>query len=214
MIGEGILRPDLAKVHARIVDFSCELTPAPEQLEELRATFADSGEYKDFPWLFLNRYTASHKLHTAWEIVTSPERRVNRLGVEFRVWTGRRIRAEFEAKPVADLVRALSEWEMEATFDCSVNLLYPEEGWISRISLPMRLFEYTDLPFDEFRGFRAVKTENGRTAYSIIVDRPENKALAHVVQFSHSAAIDDRLADVILTQGAYISSLFVRRDEE
>lgn len=208
------MRPDLPKVHATAVEFSCQLTPAPEQLEHLRAAFADSGEYKDFPWLFLNRYRASHRLHTALAIVTGPERGGNRVGVEFRFWTGIRIRGEFEAKPVADLVRALSEWELEATFDCSVRLLYPEKGWISCISLPMRLFQYTELPFDEFRGFRAAKVEDGRTVYSIIIDRPENKGLSHVVLFSHSAAISDRLGDVILGQGAHISSLFVRPDEE
>lgn len=212
-IGDGILRPDLAKVHARTVEFSCELAPAPEQLERLRATFADGSEYKDFPWFFLNRYRASHKLHTTWAIVTGPDRAGNRLRLDFRFWVGVRIRGEFEAKPVADLVRALSEWEMETTFDCSVSLLYPEEEWVSRISLPMRLFQYTELPFDEFRGLRAAKVEDGRTVYSIIIDRPENKALSHVVVFSHSAAISDRLGDVILAQGAHISSLFVRRHE-
>jgi hypothetical protein len=77
----------------------------------------------------------------------------------------------------------------------------------------MRLFEYDDLPFDEFRGFRAVKVENGRAAYSIIVDRPESKDVSHVVLFSHSAAVSDQLGDLILGQGARISSLFVRRHE-
>jgi hypothetical protein len=119
----------------------------------------------------------------------------------------------FKTRPVIELVRAISEWDVEAVFDCTVALLYPEKGWTSRISLPMRLLEYADLPFDEFRGFRAVKVENGRTAYSVIVDRPENKTLSHVVVFSHSASMTDRLGDDILAQAAHISSLFVRPDE-
>jgi hypothetical protein len=77
----------------------------------------------------------------------------------------------------------------------------------------MRLLEYSDLPFDEFRGFRALKIEEGKTAYSIIIDRPENKAISHVVQSSHSSRIHTHLADTILAQGARISSLFIRRED-
>lgn len=210
----ALLRPDLARVHARVLEFSCEVTPRPEQLQRLQSAFARSEHYGEFPWLFLNRYKASGLMHVATALVSRSNQRDSSLEIEFRFGTRARFTLPFKTKPVIELVSVLSEWKTEAIFDCTVNLLYPEKGWTSRISLPMRLFEYVDLPFDEFRGFRAVKVEDGRTAYSVIVDRPENKTLSHVVLFSHSAPINDRLGDDILVQGANISSLFVRADEE
>ena len=208
------MRPDLATVHARALEFSCDVALRPEELEQVRAAFRRTDAYKEFPWLFLNRYRASGVTHLTSAIVSSSRQRDKSLRLEFNFWTRARVAAGVKAKSVADLVRALSQWELEATFDCSVALLYPEKGWTSRVSLPVRLFEHLELPFDEYRGVRAVKVEDGRTAYSIIIDRPENKDLSHVVLFSHSATIDDQLGDVILGQGAQISSLFVFPDEE
>ena len=208
------MRPDLARVHARALEFSCELTPRPQQLQQLQSAFARTEHYKDLPWLFLNRYRASRMLHVASAVVSSARQKDEALRLEFNFWARARVPLEFKTKPVADLVRALSQWELEATFDCSVALLYPEKGWTSRVSLPMRLFEHIELPFDELRGVRAVKVEDGKTAYSIIIDRPENKTLSHVVLFSHSAPVTDRLGEDILAQAVHISSLFVRPDEE
>lgn len=210
------MRPDLAKVHARTLEFSCRVTPQPEQLEHLRTAFGRSDSYKDFPWFFFNRYRASHVLHTSAAVVNPSKREANSLALQFSFFARTRVTADFETKPkpVADLVRLLSEWDAEATFNCSVGLLYPKKGWTSRIALPMRLLEYDDLPFDEFRGFRAVKVEDGKTAYSVIIDRPENKALSHSVLFSQTAAINDVLADIILGQGAHISSLFIHPGQE
>jgi hypothetical protein len=207
------LRPDLATVHARALEFSCELALGPEELEQLRGAFRRTDGYEELPWLFLNRYRASGVAHLASAVVTSARQRDKSLRLEFNFWTRARVAAGVKAKAIADLVRALSQWEIEATFDCSVALLYPKKGWTSRVSLPVRLFEHLDLPFDELRGLRAVKIEDRKTAYSVIIDRPENKSLSHVVQFSHSAAINDHIGDDILARGAYISSLFVRADE-
>jgi hypothetical protein len=208
------LRPDLATVHARALEFSCDVALRPEELEQVRAAFRRTDGYEELPWVFLNRYRASGVAHLASAIVSSSRQRAKSLRLEFNFWTRAPVAVGLKAKPVADLVRALSHWEVEATFDCSVALLYPEKGWTSRVSLPVRLFEHLELPFDELRGVRAVKIEDGRTSYSIIIDRPENKDLSHVVLFSHSATINDQLADVMLEQGGHISSLFVRLDQE
>ena len=207
------MRPNLARFHVTSVDFCCDLQLEPAEFERLSSAFRDDKNYMGFPWFFGNSYTAGRASHLASAAVVSIKGKATALHVHFEFSRRRLLPPNVELRPLSDLLSLISEQESESKFDCTVALEYPDKGWGSLVSLPMRLLEYRDLPFDEFRGFRAVKIQEGKTAYSIIIDRPDNKAISHAVQFSNSGRIEASLADTILAQGVRISSLFIRRED-
>ena len=76
----------------------------------------------------------------------------------------------------------------------------------------MHLLDLPSMPFDEIRGFRAVKFAGGKkTRYSIIVDRPENKDFHQSITFTLTARLTPSLIDSVLAEGISISQQFVRR---
>jgi hypothetical protein len=183
------------------------------ELQRLTSAFPDDKNYRELPWLFADSYSVRRARHFASLVVTSVKGKAAALHVHFEFSRRRLLPPNLELRPLSDFLSLIPEQESEGTFDCTVALQYPEKGWVSLVSLPIRLLEYSDLPFDEFRGFRAVKTEDGKTAYSIIIDSAETKAILHLVQFSYSGRVHSKLADVILKEGARISSLFIRPEE-
>jgi hypothetical protein len=66
-----------------------------------------------------------------------------------------------------------------------------------------------NLPFDELRGFRAVKRGNGDLLYSLIIDRPTNRDISHSITFSFSMRLDKNLPLTVLERARDISRLFV-----
>lgn len=207
------MRPNLARFHATSLDFCCDLELEPAEFKGLTSAFPDDKNYRELPWIFANSYSVGRARHFASAVVMPAKGKATTLHVHFEFSRRRLLPPNLEPRPLSDYLSLVSEQESESKFDCTVTLEYPEKGWRSLVLLPMRLLEYSDLPFDEFRGFRALKIEEGKTAYSIIIDRPENKAISHVVQSSHSSRIHTHLADTILAQGARISSLFIRRED-
>ncbi|MDP2949269.1 MAG: hypothetical protein Q8P22_07000 [Chloroflexota bacterium] len=207
------MRPNLARFHATSLDFCCDLELEPAEFEGLTSAFPDDKNYRELPWIFANSYTVGRARYFASAVVMPAKGKATALHVHFEFSRRRLSPPDPELRPLSDFLSLVSEQESERKFDCTVALEYPDKGWGSLVLLPMRLLEYSGLPFDEFRGFRAVKIEEGKTAYSIIIDRPENKAISHAVQFSHSSRIEASLADTILAQAVRISSLFIRPEE-
>lgn len=207
------MRPNLASFRARSVEFWCHLDLETTEFDRLTSAFPDDKNYRELPWLFADSYSLRKARHFASAVVTAPKGKTKAIHVHFEFSRQPVLPADLQAKPLSDLVGLASERALEGAFDCTVTLEYPEKGWRSLVSLPMRLLEYRDLPFDEFRGFRAVKVQEGKTAYSVIIDRAENKAILHLVQFSYSGPVDSKLGDTILKEGARISSLFIHREE-
>ena len=207
------MRPNLARLHATSLAFWYTLRLEASQLQQLTSAFPDDKSYRALPWLFADSYSVRGARQFASLVVTSVKGKATALHVHFEFSRGRLLPPDIKVRPLSDFLSLMSEQESEATFDCTVTLEYPEKGWVSVVALPMRLLEYGDLPFDEFRGFRAVKIEAGKTAYSVIIDRPENKGISHVVRFSHSGRTGAKLAETILREGTRISLLFIRPEE-
>lgn len=119
------------------------------------------------------------------------------------------VKFEEETRNIADLFDAVTRLDVETEARCEAEFRYPDDHWSSAVKLPWRPLEMEVLPFDEFRGFRAVKLRNGDVLYSIIVDRAANSDIAQSLTFSYPARLDGHLPLAVLRRAVEISRLFV-----
>lgn len=206
------LEPDLVSPNISYIEFSGRLRLGRDRI---RRIMHEEKTGKERVLILANPYRSEGKDHFASAIAHPVLRKpdILRLQVTF----SRRSALEFEheeAKPVRYLFDLIAKDRIETTLRCSLFFHYPSASWDSSIILPLMPFDIPSMPFDEIRGFRAVKLADDRkTKYSIVVDRPESKDYHHAVTFSFVASFDHEVVASLLKEGISISRQFVRPHE-
>jgi hypothetical protein len=197
--------PDLAGVHATrlsliiaLPDTAGNVLPQSLNVDANRA--AQTG--------FVSNYVRGRKKHQAYAhfIPSRGKGFPRRLHVLYDLEP---VEFEGETRTIPDLFAALTALDAHSDAVCSADFEYRDTQWSSLLKLPWRPLEMERLPFDEFRGFRAVKLRNGDVLYSIVVDRPTSEEIAHSLRFSYPARLDGHLPATLLERAVEISRLFV-----
>ncbi len=106
-------------------------------------------------------------------------------------------------QPLSKMLSCLANIKKNLTFEVTAQFGYPVKKFKSRIALPIKLAD--DEIFDEVRGMRLVKLADGKNLFTLIVDRPDNKNIYHVVVFSYVGNISDTLPKTIFDEAISIS---------
>lgn len=198
------LAPDLAVVNCTELDLLVEM-PAEAAgsvatklgialPQALKADYVENYSrgrvpHQAYGWFVAGRgRKAAHTLHLVYDLAPAP-------------FPG--------ARGVRDLFQALGELDLRSEVRCEARFRYPDDAWSSIVALPWKLLQEGVLPFDEFRGFRAVKLQGDELLYTIIVDRPTNSAIAHFLSFSNVARLDSETPGALLEQATRISRRLV-----
>ena len=202
------ITPDLAGVHATRLSFEIELSNAAvsQLLQRLGVEKADvSGT------TFVSDYSKRRKKHQAYAVLGAEHaERVRGFPRAILVlYDLAPVAFGPDTRPVVELLSALTELDLEAEVECTAGFEYSGADWASVVALPWQPLQMPGLPFDEFRGFRAVKKRNGDVLYHVIVDRPTNEEVSHAVSFSYPAKLDMNLPVTLLQRAVDISKLFV-----
>lgn len=196
---------DLAAVHATGLSLAVELSEVDSGslLQHLGLDVTSASKTQ-----FVSNYSREGRKHQAWAYLSSrrgkgPPRAI-RLSYDLQP-------VEFgeQTRSIAELLQGLTELDVRAEADCFAAFEYSDDDWSSIVSLPWQPLRMEALPFDEFRGFRAIKTLEGEVLYNIIVDRATNREISHSLTFSYPARLDGRLPLSVLERAAEISRLFV-----
>jgi len=203
------MQPDLASQNVSLFEFSGQLQLGRNRIRDVMRQ-GKAGPARVL--IFQSSYKAAAKDHFASAVAYPTPRKPDSLLVDITYSLAPALHFKHEeARPVTELLELLAKERTETTFRCTLVLRYPSRAWNSPVKLPLHLIDLPSLPFDEIRGFRAVKFANGRkTRYSIIVDRPENRDFHHSVNFSFTARFDSSIIDVLLKEGVSVSRQFIR----
>jgi hypothetical protein len=206
------LQPNLASLNVTELEVTGRLPLGRDRVREIMAH--EKQDASDI-LIFANSYDVDGNEHFASAVAFPVSRKpdVLEVSVTFSVSPPLLFRHE-KAKPVSHFFDLLAKQPVETTLRCALSLSYPSRRWASSVRLPMSLFDVPAMPFDEIRGFRAVKFANAtKTRYSIIVDRPENRDYYQSINFSFTASLTSPLIDTLLRDGVSISLQFVRPRE-
>ncbi len=206
------MEPDLVSANISYFEFSGRLRLGRDRIRQI---MEQEKVGKERVLILANPYMSDGKDQFASAIVYPVPRKPDILRLEVTFSRGSPLEFEHEeAKPVRYLFDLIAKDRIETTLRCSVFFHYPSASWDSSIMLPFTPFDIPLMPFDEIRGFRAVKLADDRkTKYSIVVDRPESKDYHHAVTFSFVASFDHEVVTSLLKEGISISRQFVRPRE-
>jgi hypothetical protein len=195
------ITPDLAGVRATSLSLTIELSDAA-----LRQLLRRLGLERDdvAQTLFVTDYSKQRKKHEAYAYLKIHDPRAI-----YVLYDLVPVDVGPNAKPVVELFSALTKLNLQVEVECVANFEYSETAWASLVTLPWQPVQMPGLPFDEFRGFRAVKKRNGDVLYHVIVDCPANKEISHSISFSYPAKLDMNLPINLLNRAVEVSRLFV-----
>ena len=206
------MEPDLACVNAVDLEFTAQVLLGRAQIKEI---FKQEKIGRTAPLFYANSYTIGGNSHSASAFAYRRYRKPDELVIRVTYSTESSLRFDHpEAKPVAHLMGLLEGESLTDDLRCFATFQYSGREWESALVLPLKLLNVPSMPFDEIRGFRAVKfTDDGRVKYSVVLDRPQSKDYTQLVSFSLASTLTTSLVDLLLSEATEISSRLIRRIE-
>jgi hypothetical protein len=113
---------------------------------------------------------------------------------------------------VGRLWKCLDETLKSPTWYCRASFEYPPTGYDLKYALPSPL----DRPiegFSEIRGIRLTRAVEGKTLYSVVVDRPSNEGIFCTLSFTMQKTKHQTLAEDAFRNAAEIMKLVVTAAE-
>ena len=206
-------RLDLARVHADHFCFRAQLrldTPFRQRLLDISV---DEESKREGIAVFATSYKRSRTQHGIWSFVRELGSESGPHEVSFNYWLEPE---ELPSSSLPDVLRLAQELEPltdEIEWACHAIFRYAHETFAARwLELPMKVRERNMVAFDEIRGYRLVRTSDEDIAYSVIVDRPTNEDISHIVTFSFLSRLTPALPKVIFEHAVSISSTLIREE--
>lgn len=203
------MKPKLKSRYATSLEFSANLALTGELISKIRNI---SPPDKDGDSLFVDSYNGHRAFVWVIEVEKEPDKDVRRFRIEFNYEARGGGKLGASIPRIEQLIEILSSNE-RVEFDCRVAFTFRKRlKPRTIISLPMKYFEFPNMPFDRIQGLHLVKLDGKETKYDVILEAPAHGMVIENVFFKYASGIDKSLASKILEQAATISDNFVFKE--
>jgi hypothetical protein len=163
--------------------------------------------------LFGGKYVIRKKIHYSAAIVWKDKKKDPKTAIKIIYKTKSdpllsELAKDKELKPISELLSILLPLNTDVNFDSAIDFLYSHTKFEPNIiELPIQFKDSSY--FDEIRGVRVTKLEKDEQLYTVIIDRPDNKAISHSVRFNYKTKLKSDVLNLVFEYGKNISERFV-----
>lgn len=158
-------------------------------------------------YFFGDNYKAGNKKHYSRGLVWKYSAAGNKYHIEIEYSVGQsvwEIEPPKELPSLSELLKCLAQYNKEISTSVTSNHIFPGEKYQSAIvNLPLKLER--DEPFNEIRGLRLSKTQDGNLMYSVIIDRPGNEDFYCGTTFQYTGKFSLELPENVIQYATQIA---------
>lgn len=204
------MKPNLKSRYATSLEFSTDLALTGELISKIRNI---SPPDKDGDSLFADSYNGHRAFVWVIEVDKALDKDIRKFRIEFNYEARGGGKLGASMPRIEQLIEILSSISERVDIDCRVAFTFRKRLKAKPIiSLPMKYFEFPNMPFDRIQGLHLVKLDGKETKYDVILEAPAQGIVIENIFFKYTSEIDKSLAGKILEQAAAISDNFVSKE--
>jgi len=148
----------------------------------------------------------------AFAFLTPPKKSGDNYKLEIRCEPGKLSKSQKGTTNVEPLIKFLSALNQQVALECRLHFKFKNKKVKTIISLPLKLTEVEDSPFQEIQGLHLVKRNKDSIAYEVIMDLVTESILLETVFFNKVGIFNQSLIDDALALGEVYSKAVVIRE--